>query len=98
MRRTRRAEFNWLVSPSSTLSIVGGVGRSSFDVPHNEEQEEAGQDQRQTNLQTWQTASWQRAWSANTVSQVAGLSPLGFRGAARAASATRRCSSTPIDR
>ncbi len=66
------AEFNWLVSPSSTLSVVGGVGRSSFDVPHNEEQEEAGQDQRQTNLQTWQTASWQRAWSASTVSQVAG--------------------------
>ncbi len=41
-------------------------------MPHNEEQEEAGQDQRQTNLQTWQTASWQRAWSGNTVSQVAG--------------------------
>jgi outer membrane receptor for ferrienterochelin and colicin len=66
------AEFSWLVSPSSTLSIVGGASRSSFDVPHNEEQEEADQDQRQTNLQTWQTASWQRAWSANTVSQIAG--------------------------
>src|SRR5688572_22013953 len=39
------AEFNWLASPSSTLSLVGGVGRSSFDVPHNEEQEEAGQGQ-----------------------------------------------------
>jgi outer membrane receptor for ferrienterochelin and colicin len=66
------AEFSWLASPSNTLSVVGGVGRSSFDVPHNEEQEEAGQDQRQTNLQTWQTASWQRAWSGNTVSQIAG--------------------------
>jgi outer membrane receptor for ferrienterochelin and colicin len=66
------ADFSWLLSPSSTLSIVGGASRSRFDVPHNEEQEEAGQDQRQTNLQTWQTASWQRAWSANTVSQVAG--------------------------
>ena len=66
------AEFNWLASPSNTLSIVGGVGRSSFDVPHNEEQEEAGQDQRQSNLQTWQTASWQRAWSGDTVSQIAG--------------------------
>ena len=52
-------------------SVVGGFGRSSFDVPHNEEQEEAGQDQRQENLQTWQTASWQRAWSGDTVSQVA---------------------------
>jgi outer membrane receptor for ferrienterochelin and colicin len=66
------AEFNWLTSPSSTLSIVGGAGRSSFDVPHNEEQEEAGQDERQTNVQTWQTASWQRAWSGDTVSQIAG--------------------------
>ena len=65
------AEFNWLASPSSTLSIVGGFGRSRFDVPHNEDQEEEGQDQRQANLQTWQTASWQRAWSGNTVSQVA---------------------------
>jgi outer membrane receptor for ferrienterochelin and colicin len=66
------ADFTWLVSPSSTLSMVGGASRSRFDVPHNEEQEDADQDQRQTNLQTWQTASWQRAWSANTVSQVAG--------------------------
>ncbi|MEO5740461.1 MAG: TonB-dependent receptor [Vicinamibacterales bacterium] len=66
------AEFSWLASPSSTLSVVGGGSRSGFDVPHNEEQEEVGQDQRQTNLQTWQTASWQRAWSGNTVSQVAG--------------------------
>jgi outer membrane receptor for ferrienterochelin and colicin len=66
------AEFNWLASTSDTLSIVGGMGRSSFDVPHNEEQNEAGQDQRQRNVQTWQTASWQRAWSANTVSQIAG--------------------------
>jgi outer membrane receptor for ferrienterochelin and colicin len=66
------AEFSWLLSPASTLSALGGYGRSSFDVPHNEEQEEAGQDQRQTNVQTWQTASWQRAWSGETVSQVAG--------------------------
>jgi len=51
---------------------VGGASRASFDVPHNEDQEEAGQDQRQKNVQTWQTASWQRAWSGNTVSQVAG--------------------------
>ena len=66
------AEFGWTMSPSSTLAALGGFGRSSFDVPHNEEQEEAGQHQRQRNRQTWQTASWQRAWSANTVSQIAG--------------------------
>ena len=66
------AEFSWLASPSSTLSVVGGFGRSTFDVPHNEDQEVAGQDQRQRMIQTWQTASWQRAWSGNTVSQIAG--------------------------
>jgi outer membrane receptor for ferrienterochelin and colicin len=66
------AEFSWMMSPSSTLSVVGGIGRSSFDVPHNEDQEEAAQDQRQKNLQTWQTGSWQRAWSSGTVSQIAG--------------------------
>jgi len=66
------AEFTWLASPANTLSLVGGFGRSSFDVPHNEDQEQAGQDQRQENIQTWQTGSWQRAWSANTVSQIAG--------------------------
>jgi len=65
------AEFSWLLSPASTLSVVGGVGRTSFEVPHNEQQEDAEQDQRQTNLQTWQTASWQRAWSGDTVSQIA---------------------------
>ena len=73
-------EFTWLASPSSTLSLVGGFGRSSFDVPHNEEQEEARQHQRQINQQTWQTASWQRAWSGNTVSQVAGYHRSGSAG------------------
>jgi outer membrane receptor protein involved in Fe transport len=64
-------EFGWMLSPASTLAVLGGLGRSTFDVPHNEDQEDAGQDQRQRNRQTWQTASWQRTWSANTVSQVA---------------------------
>lgn len=64
-------ELGWTISPSSTLAVLGGFGRSIFDVPHNEEQEENGQDQRQRNQQTWQTASWQRAWSAGTVTQAA---------------------------
>jgi outer membrane receptor for ferrienterochelin and colicin len=65
-------EFGWTLSPASALAVLGGFGRSSFDVPHNEEQQERGQDQRQRIQQTWQTASWQRAWSSGTVSQVAG--------------------------
>jgi hypothetical protein len=66
------AEFGWTVSPSNTIAVLGGYGRSSFDVPHDEEQEAAGQDQQQRNRQTWQTASWQHVWSSDTVSQVAG--------------------------
>ena len=66
------AQGTWQVSPSSRLSAVTGFGRTQFDVPHGEEQEEAGQNQRQRTLQQWQTVSWQRAWSANAVSQVAG--------------------------
>ena len=65
------AEFGWTMTPSSTLSVLGGLGRSSFEVPHTEEQDERQQDQRQRNRQTWQTASWQRAWSTQTVTQVA---------------------------
>ncbi len=60
------------VSPSSTLNVVFGFGRSHFDVPHGEEQEEAGQDQRQRIGTQWQTVSWQRAWSSSVISQAAG--------------------------
>jgi outer membrane receptor for ferrienterochelin and colicin len=66
------AEFNWALTPSDSFAFVAGLGRSRFDVPHTEEQEEAGQDQEQSNHQTWQTASWQRVWSGATVSQIAG--------------------------
>lgn len=63
-------QFTWLLPNAGTLSIVGGFGASDFDVPHGEEQEEAGQDQRQRIRQGWTTSSWQHAWSANTVSQL----------------------------
>ena len=66
------AQATWQVSPASRLTAVVGFGRTQFDVPHGEDQEEAGQDQRQRTLQRWQTVSWQRAWSANAVSQIAG--------------------------
>ena len=47
-----------------------GTGRSRYQVPHGEEQEEAGQDQRQRLTQQAQSGSWQRFWSDRTVSQV----------------------------
>lgn len=70
-------QFGWNLSPSSMLTAVAGFGRSNFDVPHGEEQDEAGQDQRQQLRQYWQTLSWQQPWSANTISQVAGYHRFG---------------------
>jgi outer membrane receptor for ferrienterochelin and colicin len=70
-------EFGWNISPGATLDAVAGFGGSDFDVPNTEEQEDAKQDQRQRNRQTWQTVSWQKSWGANTVSQVAGYHRLG---------------------
>jgi outer membrane receptor for ferrienterochelin and colicin len=71
------ARFGWNFSPTTTLDAVGGLGDSDFDVPNTEDQELAGQDQRQSNRQTWQTLSWQKSWGANTISQVAGYHRLG---------------------
>ena len=66
------AQLAWSVASGSLLTLVAGAGRSTFDVPHGETQEEAGQDQRQRTGNAWQTVSWQRVWSGDTVSQVAG--------------------------
>ena len=70
-------QFGWNASPSSTLTALVGFGRSDFDVPHGEEQEEGGQDQRQLLRNYWETVSWQRSWSANTISQLAGYHRFG---------------------
>lgn len=70
-------QFGWNVSPSSTLTALAGFGRSDFDVPHGDEQEGAGQDQRQRVRNYLQTLSWQRSWSPNTISQFAGYHRFG---------------------
>jgi hypothetical protein len=70
-------QFGWNLSPSSVLTAVAGFGRSRFDVPHGEEQEEAGQDQRQHLRNSWQSASWQHVWTGETISQVAAYHRLG---------------------
>lgn len=70
-------QFGWNAPDASTLTAVAGFGRSRFAVPHGEEQDEAGQDQRQRILHNWQTVSWQRSWSASAVSQVAGYHRFG---------------------
>jgi len=64
-------QFGWSLPGGSLLTVVAGLGRSTFDVPHAAQQEDAGQDQRQRIASSWQTGSWQRVWRADTVSQVA---------------------------
>jgi outer membrane cobalamin receptor len=71
------AQAAWRLSSAGSLTAVAGFGRSDFDVPHGQEQETAGQDQRQRVNQLWQTVSWQRVWSADAVSQVAGYHRFG---------------------
>jgi outer membrane receptor protein involved in Fe transport len=63
--------LSFLSSAGDIARINAGAGRSRFDVPHNEEQEVAGQDQRQRLTQQSFSGSWQRAWSDRTISQVA---------------------------
>lgn len=55
----------------NVLTLRGGHARSSFDVPHAEAQQEAGQDQRQKLQQSFGTLNWQRSWSSTAVSQLA---------------------------
>jgi hypothetical protein len=69
---TGGGEWGWRMAPSSTLRAVAGVSRSRFDVPHGEVQEAAGQDQRQRVGGSWQTLSWERAWSPATITTLAG--------------------------
>jgi hypothetical protein len=54
------------------VNVGWSIGRAEYDVPNTDEQEEAGQAQRQ---QVWNgaaTGSWQRVWSDRTVMHLAG--------------------------
>jgi outer membrane receptor for ferrienterochelin and colicins len=85
---TGGGQLAWTGSAESTITAVGGFGRSRFDVPHGEPQEDAGQDQRQRVFQQWQTVSWQRSWSAHLVSHLAGYHRFGSSGLSGSAADT----------
>jgi outer membrane receptor protein involved in Fe transport len=65
-----QAEYVW-TGTRDALTLRGGGGRSSFDVPNNAEQQEAGQNARQSVDQAFFTAAWQRQWTPRTTSHVA---------------------------
>ena len=65
------AQLTWLRPDSDFVSASAGSGRSKYEVPNTAEQQAAGQDQQQQVAQTHLALSWQRVWSASTVTQVA---------------------------
>jgi outer membrane receptor protein involved in Fe transport len=63
-------QLTWLRADSDLVSAAAGAGRSAFAVPNAAEQHAAGQDQQQEVSQAHLALSWQRLWSASTVSQL----------------------------
>jgi outer membrane receptor for ferrienterochelin and colicin len=70
-------QFGWAAAGRDMVTAVAGFHRSTFDVPHGEDQQAASQDQRQRIGQYSQSVSWQRAWSPATVSQLAAYNRFG---------------------
>ena len=65
------ARLTWLRPDSDFVSAIAGAGQSTYDVPNTAEQQAAAQDQQQQVSQAHLALSWQRVWSAATVSQLA---------------------------
>lgn len=53
------------------LTAVGRLGRSLYDVPHGDDQDEAGQDQRQRIGQGAASAAWQQAFTSTALQAAA---------------------------
>ena len=63
-------QLTWTPSAAHIVSASLGVGRMEYDVPNTDEQQQAGQDQRQRIEQDFGSLSWQRAWSPSLFSQI----------------------------
>ena len=62
---------DWHASDHDLVRISGAFEGAAFDVPNNLEQQQAGQQQRQHTGHNQQSISWERTWSANTLTDVA---------------------------
>ncbi len=63
--------FDWHVTEKDIIRLAAGAQGGNFRVPNNEEQEEAGQRQRQQLRHDNESISWQHVWSPTTLSDVA---------------------------
>jgi len=62
---------DWHATARDLIRLAGTSQGANFRVPNNELQQDAGQRQRQEVRHDSESVSWQRTWSANTVSDVA---------------------------
>lgn len=60
-----------LAADANLVKVDVAGGRSRYQVPHGEVQEQVGQDQRQRVVQHSQSGSWQRVWANAAVSRLA---------------------------
>ncbi|HEV3206110.1 MAG TPA: TonB-dependent receptor [Terriglobales bacterium] len=63
--------FDWHATARDLIRLAGTQQGANFAVPNNQEQQAAGQKQRQELRHDHESIFWQRAWSPNTVSDVA---------------------------
>ncbi len=68
---TLNLRSDWHVSARDVLLFNVSANGSGFNVSNDEEQQEAGQRMRQSLRDNSQAISWQRVWSANTVTNLA---------------------------
>ena len=62
---------DWHATDKDVVRVAGTLQGANFRVPNNEQQEAAGQQQRQEVRHDHESISWQHSWSPNTLSDVA---------------------------
>ena len=62
---------DWLATENDIIRLAGTLQGANFRVPNNEDQEEAGQRQRQKVRHDQESIFWQHNWSPNTLGDIA---------------------------
>jgi len=62
---------DWLATERDIIRVAGTLQGANFRVPNNEDQEDAGQRQRQEVRHDQESIFWQHSWSPNTLGDVA---------------------------
>jgi len=61
---------DWHATEADTIRLAGTLQGANFRVPNNEDQQEAGQRQRQQVRHDHESIAWQHNWSVNTLTDV----------------------------